>query len=195
MRTQLSVPRLAASLITALAVLGFAAACGGEAEETPAATGDPSAFTTCLREQGITLPDNFGVRPSGDARPTAFPTERARPTALPSGTARPSGQPRPSGTARPGGGFGGQLPEGVTAEQWQAALAKCGSLRPTGMPGGGPGGGPGSGPGDNGANAAYANCLSERGVTLVPGQEPATSDPKTVEALAACAPLKPAAAR
>ncbi|HCT79431.1 MAG TPA: hypothetical protein DGT23_23290 [Micromonosporaceae bacterium] len=71
-----------------------------------------------------------------------------------------------------------QPPAGVDAEIWQQALQKCGR--------------PSTGPsGDDGRASAYRNCLSERGVTLVPGQELSTTDPKTAEAVKACEVLRP----
>ncbi|GIG01841.1 hypothetical protein [Catellatospora citrea] len=182
--------RAALTAAVAIAVLGLAAACGSA--DDPAAdqagSGNPAngfaAYAACLKEQGITLPEGFG---QGQGRPSGMPT--ARPSGFPSGrpTARPSGQP--------GGGFGGpgggmRAPEGVDAEKWQQAQQACASVRPSG----GPGGGFGGNRGDNGANAAYRNCLAERGVEFTPGRQLATADPKVVAAMQACAVLRPSTA-
>lgn len=183
--------RAALTTAVAIAVLGLAAACGSA--DDPADQADSgnqpngfSAYAACLKEQGITLPEGFG-QGQDQGRPSGMPT--ARPSGFPSGrpTARPSGQP--------GGGFGGpgggmRAPEGVDAEKWQQAQQACASVRPSG----GPGGGFGGNRGDNGANAAYRNCLAERGVEFTPGQQLATTDPKVAAAMQACAVLRPTAA-
>jgi hypothetical protein len=172
--------RIAAVLMTASATVALAAACSGSS--TPAsgggnqAAGGGAAFTAyadCLKKNGVTI-----------TIPTGSPRTR------PSGEARPSGQPRPSGSAGnrgggfPGGGFG--KPEGVDDATWQKAQAACASLRPSGRPGGGGRGG------DNGANAAYRNCLRDHGVTMGAGGLN-TTDPATAKALEACKVLRPTA--
>ncbi|WP_155369133.1 hypothetical protein [Catellatospora vulcania] len=180
--------RAALTAAVAIAVLGLAAACGSgdDTADQPASAGQTNgfaAYAACLKEQGITLPDNFGQgggRPSG--APTARPTNQA--TARP--TVRPSGQP--GGFGGPGGGM--RAPDGVSAEKWQQAQQACVAVRPSG----GPGGGFGGNRGDNGANAAYRNCLAERGVEFTPGQQLATADPKVAAAMQACAVLRPTAA-
>jgi hypothetical protein len=53
------------------------------------------------------------------------------------------------------------------------------------------GGGPGGG-GGGGREAAYRNCLTERGVTVSgPVDDLDTADAKVAAAVTACAPLKP----
>jgi hypothetical protein len=169
--------RLVALLAGVLLAAATAAACGSSPEqESPAAA---TSFQECLRQEGIELGQG-GTRPSGQpfTRPSgAFPS--GRPTAFPS--ARPTGFP--------GGNFGDQPPAGVDAAKWQAALEKCGSLRPSGgvRGSGAPGGG------NNARFQAYMNCLSEHGVTWAPGQALPTSDPKVADAEKVCAVLRPSA--
>jgi hypothetical protein len=65
-------------------------------------------------------------------------------------------------------------------------------LRPTGGPGGE---GKQRNRGDDGADAAYLNCLTEHGATVSGGiKDLNSSDPKTAEAMQACAALRPSAA-
>ncbi len=180
--------RAALTSTVAVAVLGLAGACGSGEEGDPgqhtaaAAADGFAAYTACLKEQGIDLGDTFGRGGGPSGRPTARPS--GMPTNRP--TVRPSGQP--GGFGGPGAGM--RLPEGVTAEQWQQAQQACAAVRPSGGPGGF--GGPGGNRGDGGANAAYRNCLAERGVEYTPGQQLATADPKVAEALQVCAVLRPA---
>lgn len=178
-------PRAAITAAVAIAVLGLTGACGSadDAADPSASAGAANgfaAYTACLKEQGVTLPENFGQGQQGQGRtrPSGMPT--ARPTNLP--TVRPSGQP--GGFGGPGGGM--RAPDGVDAETWQKAQQACASVRPSGGPGGF-----GGNRGDNGANAAYRNCLAERGVEFTPGQQLATADPKVAAALQACAVLRP----
>ncbi|MFC7245461.1 hypothetical protein ACFQO7_23550 [Catellatospora aurea] len=182
--------RAALTAAVAIAVLGLAAACGSadDPASQPASGNETSgfaAYAACLKEQGITLPEGFG-QGQGQGRPSSMPT--ARPSGFPSGrpTVRPSGQP--GGFGGPGGGM--RAPEGVDAEKWQQAQQACAAVRPSG----GPGGGFGGNRGDNGANAAYRNCLAERGVEFTPGQPLATADPKVAAAIQACAVLRPTTA-
>lgn len=175
--------RAALTAIVAAAVLGLAAACGSADEgDTGQHTGGGAdgfaVYTACLKEQGIDLGDSFGRGGGPSGRPTTRPS--GMPTNRP--TVRPSG--RPGGFGGPGGGM--RLPEGVTAEQWQQAQQACAAVRPSGGPGFG------GDRGDNGAAAAYRNCLADRGVDFAPGQQLATADPKVAEALRACAVLRPA---
>lgn len=165
----------------------FAVACGSSTNATPT-SGQPSnggggnnamaTYLSCLRSNGVNLPN---VNPSG--RPTARPTNR------PSGAPRPSGSPG-EGRRFPGGGFGGLFgstaPSGVSQETWDKARQACASLQPSFNP---------QNRGrDNGAFAAYRNCLNDHGVTLNgPGQQLNTADPKTAAALKACEPLRPTA--
>lgn len=172
------------ALAAGSAALLLAAACGGSDDGGSGDSGDAqgqggaSAYLACLRDQGIDIPDNMGSgRPSGfpSGGPGDFPS--GRPTAFPSGG--PSGAPG-------GGRMGGFRPEGVDDATWQKAQEACASVRPTGGPGGGPGGGA-----NREADAAYRNCLSDRGVD--PRANPSTTDPKVAEALEACAVLRPSA--
>lgn len=181
--------RAALTAAVAIAVLGLAAACGsGDDTTDQTGSGDGTsgfaAYTACLKEQGITLPEGFGQQ--GQGRPSGAAT--ARPSGMPSArpTVRPSGQP--GGFGGPGGGM--RAPDGVDAEKWQQAQQACAAVRPSG----GPGGGFGGNRGDNGANAAYRNCLAERGVEFTPGQQLATADPKVAAAMQACAVLRPTTA-
>jgi hypothetical protein len=157
-------------------VAGSAAACAGGGS-TPAATQPSSgpgaafqAYMACLRDHGVNMPSR-GPRPT--VRPSDFPT--VRPTARPS--VRPSG--------RGGFGFGDQPPPGVDADTWNKAQQACASLRPSFGPGGRR---------DNGANAAYRNCLADHGVTMQGRPDELNSaDPKTAAALKACEALRPSA--
>jgi hypothetical protein len=176
------------------------AGCGGGSKPAsgPTPSGAPSAgqqqlqaYVSCLNQHGVKI-----SLPSG--RPSAFPSgfnrsrrPTARPTARP--TVRPSGFPGAGGGGF-GGGFGGifgsgdQPPAGVSAATWQAAQQACASVRPSF--GSGRGGFRG---GDNGANAAYLNCLRDHGA--IPSSGPAgrfdTADPAIASALKTCAPLRP----
>ncbi|MBB5870873.1 hypothetical protein F4553_004252 [Allocatelliglobosispora scoriae] len=173
--------RLGGLAVIAMAALALSA-CGGSDDPAgqPAAANGMQAYQDCLRKQGITLPSN-------QARPTNFPT--ARPTNFP--TVRPSGTANPRGGGGFPGGFQGGfgMPSGVDAAKWEAAQKECASVRPSGGPGfnrGGQNGGPGGG-----LNAAYRNCLTEHGVAFTQGQQLSTADPKVVEAMKVCAPLRP----
>ncbi|MEO3772006.1 hypothetical protein [Micromonospora sp. B9E7] len=191
LRTRQS-PRLRWTLAFAAgsAALLMVAGCGSDGEggsSDPGQTsaGAPegmSAYLDCLRGQGIDISNTL---PSG--RPTSFPS--GRPTAFPSGrpTAFPSGRPTAFPSGGPGGGrMDGFRPPGVDDASWQKAQEACASQRPTGGPGGnGPGGG------NREADAAYRNCLADRGVDL--RANPATTDPKVAEAMQACNVLRPSA--
>lgn len=181
------------------------AGCGGGSKPAGGATpgGAPSggqqlqAYVSCLNQHGVKI--NL---PSG--RPSGFPSgfnRSGRPTARP--TVRPSGArsgfPRPGGggfRGGAGGGFfggifgnGGQPPAGVSQATWQAARQACASVAPSF----GAGGRGGFGGRDNGANAAYLNCLRDHGA--IPSSGPArqfnTADPAVASALKTCAPLRP----
>ncbi|MFI7438094.1 hypothetical protein [Micromonospora haikouensis] len=178
--------RLLATALTVVA-LALSTACAGT-DDAAAPAGDDgqdgqnafAAYRDCLQDNGVTLP-------SGGARPSGFPT--ARPSELPS--ARPSARPDASaGAGRGGPGMG--RPDGVDEATWEKAQQACASVRPSGGPGARPGGSgaPGGGQ-DDGRRAAYRTCLSNRGV------DPAdidSGDPKTTEALAACAAVSPSPA-
>ena len=172
-----------------VAALGALAGCGGGGSSSAAPGASPSgvqaelaAYVSCLNQNGvtITLPsggaDGFGGsgRPSG--RPTGeFPS--GRPTARPSGSGFPGGN---GGAGFPGGNGGGgflQKPDSVDQDTWDKAVAACSALRPSF------GGRGGQGGGDNGAQAAYRNCLRDHGVTDVASPSAAAE--------AACAVLKP----
>jgi hypothetical protein len=138
--------------IAVLACLGLAA-CGGSSSTSSTSTtnaantattaksggaGRFAAMRECLQRNGITLP----ARPAGAGGPGV-------PGGVPGGPAGvPGGGPR-------------QLPKGVTREQFQAALKKCG---------GGAGFAGGARRSDNPAyrNAltAYAACMKNNGITL-----------------------------
>lgn len=160
------------AIVIGLATAGLLAACGHATANAPAAA--PSgfqAYADCLRQHGVTV-----TVPSG--RPTDRPT--ARPSARPSGV-------RPSGNRGGFPGFGGAAPSGVDPSTWAAAQQACAGVRPSF------GGGNGRG-GNNGAIAAYRNCLRDHGVTASTGPEALnTADPKVAAAMQACAPLRPSA--
>jgi hypothetical protein len=167
--------RVAALLVVLFAAAGALAACGGSSKSTASGPNTPAgrngfaAYTDCLRKNGVTLPST-GARGN---RPSARP-----------GGGRPSGQPRPSGAPRGGGGFGfgNQPPAGVDAQTWQKAQQACSALRPSGGPQNR----------NNGAFAAYRNCLSDHGVTMSPGAgQPDGNDPKVAAAMKACEVLRP----
>ncbi|WP_328470235.1 hypothetical protein OHA21_03990 [Actinoplanes sp. NBC_00393] len=191
--------RRAAALLAASVAMLFTAACGGSDSESTANTSSAqnggggnnafAAYLSCLNENGvtITMPSGGpgggpgGVRPSG--APEGGP-DGSQPRAM------PSGQPRPDGSAGPrgGGGFPGgggfSKPEGVDDATWEKAQSACASVRPS-M-------GAGRGNRDNGANAAYTNCLKENGVTGTADLD--TTDATVQKAVETCAVLKPTAA-
>jgi hypothetical protein len=69
----------------------------------------------------------------------------------------------------------------VDQSTWDKAQKACAALRPSGIP-----------QRDNGAIAAYRNCLADHGVTVSgPVNELPSSDPKVAAALQACEPLRP----
>jgi hypothetical protein len=101
---------------------------------------------SCLRKEGITLPQRQAFRHSHG------------------GAAGAPGGGFPGG----GGGFGRHLPKGVSAEKLQSALKKCGGGFPGGFHGGfrgGRGGGFKSAK-DKTALTAFAACMRENGVKL-----------------------------
>lgn len=161
-------------LSLSLGVIGvLAAGCGGSSGATPTPTTQAGleAYTACLAQNGVTLPQT-----------SRGPGASGRPTARPSG----GGQ---GGGGRPGGGGGGlgtQAPAGVDQATWDKAQTACASVRPTA--------GPGGNGGNNPANTAYNNCLSDHGVTATTGPNRLnTSDPTIAAAAKACEPLRPAA--
>jgi hypothetical protein len=148
------------------------AACGGSSgATTPTATASAAngltAYTDCLRQNGVNLPSfTRGPRPSGSPRPSFSP-----------GGFRNGG----GGGGFGGGGFGTQAPAGVDQATWTKAMQACSSLRPTGRGGNG---------GNNSAFTAYRNCLADHGVAMNAGP-PNTADPKYAAAVKACAALRP----
>ena len=168
--------RIRLSAIPLLAVLSMAAvgiaACGGGGKNsgttpTSAASGQRGgfqAYTDCLRQHGVNLPQGGGSRgPRGSVRPSV----------------RPSGG---NGFGNGGNrlGFGDQAPPGVDQNTWNQARQACAALQPSLRAR------------DNGAITAYRNCLADHGVTMNgrPGQLN-TADPKVAQALQVCAPLRP----
>jgi hypothetical protein len=177
----------------ALLAAGLAGCGGGGAKANAAATPSGTAggqqelqaYVSCLQQHGVQI-----TLPSG--RPTAFPSGGLRGSNRP--TARPSGSRGPgAGGGFGGGGFGdlfgnnGQPPAGVDQATWDAAQQACASTRPSFGPGVG-------GQRDNGAAAAYLNCLRDHGVTASGGPNRLnTADPSVAGAVQACAALRPTA--
>ncbi|MBL7261674.1 hypothetical protein JKJ07_46095 [Actinoplanes sp. LDG1-01] len=161
--------------------MALAAACGGDSGDTNGdgansggQNGAFTAYTDCLKSNGVTI-----TMPSGG------PREGGRPSGAPGGF--PSAMPRPSGSAGPGGrGFpgGGMFgkPDDVDDATWQKAQEACSSLRPSGRPGGR----------GNGQNAAYQNCLEENGVTDPSKLD--TTDATAKKAIETCKVLQPTTA-
>lgn len=167
-----------------LVVVGFAlavaaTACGGsgKASPTPVAAADGttttlepgSAYTACLRQHGVNVPDRA---------PRTDTTQGA------GGSTPPSS--RPPGSRPPGSRPSTTLPPGVDAAAFQAARDACQSLMP------GPGAnGPGA---QSGAFQAYASCLKDHGITLPDGggfNGVNRDDPAFKAADTICAPLRP----
>lgn len=185
-----------AGLVLGLATTGALlaaglAGCGGSGAKAsgaapaavPSGRQELQAYVACLRQHGVNI-----ALPSG--RPTAFPSrfgDSNGPTARPSGDR--SRGPGGFGGGRFGaGGFGGifgnngQPPAGVDQSTWNAAQQACASVRPSF----------GGIPRDNGAMAAYLNCLRDHGLVASGGpNRPNTTDPVRVAAMQACAPLRP----
>ena len=191
-----------AGLVLGLATTGALiaaglAGCGGSGAKAngaapaavPSGQQELQAYVTCLRQHGV----NIDV-PSG--RPTAFPSRlrgSGRPTARPSGdrSRGPGGFGGGGFGGTGGGGFGGifgnngQPPAGVDQATWDAAQQACASVRPSFGAGGGAAR-------DNGAAAAYLNCLRDHGLVASGGPNRLnTADPAAAAATQACAPLRP----
>jgi hypothetical protein len=166
--------------VIGLALLVGAVACGGsgKASPTPVAAADgttttlapDAAYTACLRQHGVNVPDR---------------APRTDTTQGNGGSTPPSS--RPPGSRPPGSRPSTTLPPGVDAAAFQAARDACKSLMP------GPGAnGPGA---QSGAFQAYASCLKDHGITLpdnggfggVNRDDPAFKAADTI-----CAPLRPA---
>jgi hypothetical protein len=167
--------RWSAVALAAAAVAVSLAACSGGgkggaggANPSNGARGAFQAYTNCLSQHGVTVPQaSRGPRGSGrpSVRPSGFPTAR------------------PSDGAGGGNryGFGDQPPPGVDPSTWANAQQACAALRPSGGP-----------QRDNGAITAYRNCLADHGVTLSGGQDQLNSaDPKVASAMQICEPLRP----
>ena len=114
---------------------GTQSSTSGDASGEAAPSGDMQAFTSCLAENGVTMPNagSGGGPGSGGARPSG--------SARPSGAAHAPGTP-PAGAAAAGGTP--PAPEGVDPEAWAAAMQACGSLAPARF---GTGGGESAAPG------------------------------------------------
>lgn len=179
-----------------VAAAGLAlSACGDDeddatsSEETSAAVGNDmmSGFTSCVEEQGIELPEDWAGGFGGGGEMPSFDPENApsgMPTDMPSDM--PSDFPTDMGG---GGGFSGGFtaPEGVSDEDWQAALETCSSELPFG------GDFPQDGAPGTDDLTAYRDCLAERGVEL--GDDVSaldSSDPDVAAAMADCEALAPA---
>ncbi|MEU5871855.1 hypothetical protein AB0A73_09880 [Glycomyces sp. NPDC047369] len=133
-----------------LAALALAACGDDDADATDAASssdGQFAAYTACLEEQGIDLPDDWspfgeGGMPGGDGgMPSGAPTDMPSdfPTDMPTGDMPTGDLPTdmPSGGFGGGGGFGGfAAPDGVDEDDWTAATEACADELPQGMPGG-----------------------------------------------------------
>jgi hypothetical protein len=167
-----------------------AAACGnGSGTGSPAATAsgrqaEITAYLACLQRNGVTVVVPSG-RPGGpgSGRPTAPPSGSA--VVIPDGgvpTEPPpdgggGGDTGPGGFGPGGGGGFLRKPADVDQETWDKAQNACSSLRPSFGSSGFP-------RGDNGADAAYRNCLRDHGASAG-----ATPGPDAVKA---CEVLRPA---
>lgn len=132
--TRLVVAPLGAVTLVGLAACGTgtgsaAAATGTTSAPTAAASaeGQPdsamAAYTSCLAENGVTMPEP----PAGGGRGGAGGTPPPH-----GGGTPPSGAPE-DGDGGPGGAGGepGQAPPGVDATTWAAAQKACADLAPT----------------------------------------------------------------
>jgi hypothetical protein len=157
----------------ALAACGSTSANGSATTTTkPTGTASEAAYTACLKQHGVTLPNFTHGSTPGGTRPRFTPG---------------------SGSF-PGAGAGGFR----NNPAFTKAAAACKSLRPSGGFGGfGPGG---SGGFNSAAFAAYRNCLKLHGVSLPTtfgrgsaGSTPTTTIPSAAyqAAMAACAALRP----
>jgi len=158
-----------------LAACGSSASGSGTTTTKPSGTASLTAYTNCLKQHGVTLPNfTHGSIPTGGTRPTFTPGSGSRPSGFGSG------------------GFSSN-------PKFEKAAAACKSLRPSGGSGGfGRGGSSGF---NSAAFAAYRNCLKLHGVTLPTGGPPKSgtgSTPSTTTpsasyqaAIAACAALRP----
>lgn len=172
----------------AIALAANACSGSGKAGSKPVAAVAPTttttpgeAYTACLRQHGVNVPDRpprtDGSQGTGGTGATAGGPTSTRPR----GTGNANGGTRPSTT----------LPPGVDASTFEAARQACQSQLPADRGNGGPGGPGGQ---DSSAFQAYTSCLKDHGVTL-----PANGgfggvnrdDPAFKAADAVCAPLRP----
>jgi hypothetical protein len=184
--------RIAVLAVGVASVAVLLTACGGGGKTASTGQGTSNgmeAYYSCLQSHGVTVTrpsggGSFGGgnRPSGQPNPSGVRPSGVRPSGV-----RPSGD---SSRGPGGGGFNG-VPSGVNPTTYASAQAACASVRPSfGGGGGNFGGGQG---GDNGALAAYTNCLKNHGVTVTDINQLNTADPSTSAAMVACAALKPSA--
>jgi hypothetical protein len=174
-----------------LATATALAACGGGEDGPDGATPAATDYASCLRANGVTLPSG-GAFPSGRPSGQRGGSDGAPPSGRPGGG--PSGRPGGGFGGPGGGGFGTRAPNGVDQATWEKAQKACEGLRAGGAPGSGAPGGDGNRGGDNGAQAAYRNCLTENGVTVTGNADNLDmSDPEVAAAVATCAPLRPSA--
>lgn len=153
------VPILAVVAALALAL----AACGGGGSASASSTTTTTtpgrgfrnaAFTSCLKQHGVTLPAGSfgGRRPNGASGA--------------SGASGGGGRQFGGGGGGGGGFFGGGGPAisipGVSASKVQAAFSACRST----LPSGGRFGGGGFGGANPAALQAYLSCLRDHGVTV-----------------------------
>ncbi len=130
-------PALAAALLLVLASLALAA-CGSSSSASPSGSTASTAATATTATTGSTAPSTAATATKAATKGTAKARTRflaVRECLQKSGVVLP----RKPGQQAPGAGFlaGGapQLPKGVTAAQYQAAIKKCGGF-PSGRFGG-----------------------------------------------------------
>jgi hypothetical protein len=148
---------------------------GSSSGSSPSASNSFSAYRTCLKQHGVTLPNFTGRPPSGGG-------------GSPEGGIPPSGSGTPpSGSGAPPTGSG--APSGpFNNPKFAAAQKACAKLAPKGGFGRGRAGGFGGA--NASAFAAYTNCLKLHGVTVTNGV-PDTSSASFAAASSACAALRP----
>jgi hypothetical protein len=126
-----------------------------------AACGSSNSSTTATQSASATTPGAGGTGAApGGSRFTAF-----RECMQKQGITLPTRKPG----EQPGGGFlggGPQLPAGVTRAQYEAALTKCGSLRPRFGGGAGGRGQRFRSPAFTAALVKFGTCMRENGIAL-----------------------------
>jgi hypothetical protein len=147
---------------------GFAAlapaACGDDSaatEDEAAAADDPlAAYTACLAEQGIELPEDWtpfgaGAMPGGGEMPTGMPGGMPTDGEMPTGDLH---------SGAPGGGLGGAIaaPDGVDEDEWAAAAEACADRLPQGQGGGEM---PGGAPPEQESSAPRTRALSKKALS------------------------------